>query len=81
MKSAGLHALSHSENEIKINDCDLCEFVVTSSDNNFNTNNQVLFTCVVINNYNNEQAFFFNYLFIQKKINTNLFCRPPPTFF
>jgi len=80
IKTIGLHALSHSEDEIDFNDCDLCEIVVNSNDTPFNINNQVLdIKPILINNYNKQPLFYYSYLFTRKQVDNALFCRPPPT--
>lgn len=78
IKTAGLHALSHSESDLTIDDCDLCEFVVTSNETPFNTTIQVL-SKPIITNYCNKPLPYYYYKFTQKEVNNTQFCRPPPT--
>lgn len=79
IKTVGLHALSHSGNELNINDCDLCELVIISNDINFTNVNQNFPESTITNNHSNYSSFYYNYLFAQEQINCALFCRPPPT--
>lgn len=79
IKTAGLHALSHSENDLNINDCDLCEFIVTSNNNLFTDDNQVYDKPIINSNYCSYTSFYYNYLFSQDQIDSLLFSRPPPT--
>ena len=79
IKASGLHALSHSESDFNFNDCDLCEFV-TSNDVPLNTNSEVIFEVILLKSYNSKPKSNYCYLFTKNKVNTTLFCRPPPTF-
>lgn len=79
LKTSSLHALSHSDNDFNIDDCDICEFVVTSNDTPFTTDIQIEVTPIVIQNFNNQTSFYYNYLFSKNQLDSSLFCRPPPT--
>lgn len=77
IKLAGLHELTHSDNQ-QDNDCEICEYVVSSNKTPFVANEQFVFKQPVLHNYDKQLFYEYSYQFVQNQIDNNLFSRPPP---
>ncbi len=77
IKSVGLHAFAHSDTEFD-NDCDVCEFTISSKKVPFIKNQQ--FELKELSEHNHQEKTFvaYTYQFTQQQIDNTLFCRPPP---
>jgi hypothetical protein len=78
IKTVGLHALSHSEEENIFSDCDVCEFVVTSDNSPFSPNEQISFEQPIQHYYNKQVFYEYAFQFVEDQIESSLFSRPPP---
>ena len=78
IKTAGLHTVLHSNDEINNNECDICEFVVTSDNSSHTANKQIIFEPLALHNYNIKIFYKYNFQFVQNQVDTSLFSRPPP---
>lgn len=78
IKTAGLHTILHSDDDLHSKECELCEFVVVSNDTPFTTDEQVSFEQPVQHHYNNHVFYEYTFQFVQDQIESSLFSRPPP---
>lgn len=77
VKFVGLHEFAHSEEEL-FEDCELCEYVVTSNKVSFVANESFVFEQVILLNLIEELPYEYSYQFTNNQIDNSLFCRPPP---
>lgn len=77
IKLIGLHEFTHSENE-HIDDCKLCEYVITSQDIAYTVNETFTIEVPIQDNFKKQLFDTYAYHFTQTQINNALFSRPPP---
>lgn len=78
IKLAGLHEFMHSDSE-KHHDCDICEFVITTNTTPFLATENFDFELQIALNFEDEIFYEYKSQFVQSKITSILFGRPPPT--
>lgn len=78
IKTAGLHTILHSDDDLHSKECDLCEFVVVSNNTPFTASEQISFEEPVQHNYNKHIFYEYSFQFVQDQIEISLFSRPPP---
>lgn len=77
-KLLALHSLSH--NSEHPDNCDICEYIITSNTTPFLASSTALYKEFIQNNYNKQPFYIYSHQFTQTKIDSNIFYRPPPTF-
>jgi hypothetical protein len=78
IKTAGLHTILHSNDDLDSKECEICEFVDTSNNSPHVANEQISFEPYIQHNYNNKVFYKYTFQFVQNQIDTSLFSRPPP---
>lgn len=79
IKLVGLHEFTHSENEL-FEDCEVCEYIVTSNKIPFITSEQTVCKQQFIqHNFNKKVAYNYSYQFTKTLIDKRFYGRPPPT--
>lgn len=79
IKFVGSHALVFHDDQ-HYEDCNLCEFIITSNSNPVTIDYQILVEHPTIqHNYNKQLFYDYSYKFVLNQITNTLFCRPPPT--
>ena len=78
IKTAGLHAVFHSNDDLNSNECEICEFVDTSNNSLHLESGQISFSTTIQHIYNKKVFYTYTFQFVQNQIDTSLFSRPPP---
>lgn len=78
IRLVGLHELTHSEDELS-EECELCEVVISSNTTAFFSNENFDFEEQIALNFEDEIFYEYKSQFVQSKITSTLFGRPPPT--
>lgn len=78
IKTVGLHAFIHSEDDFNNTECDICEFVITSNNSPYIASEQFSFEKPVQHNFDKQFFDEYSFQFTQNQLDTTLFCRPPP---
>jgi len=78
IKTAGLHTVFHSNDDLDSNECEICEFVDTSNNGPHVASGQISFTPPTQHSYNKKVSCTYTFQFVQNQIDTALFSRPPP---
>ncbi|CAM1344879.1 conserved hypothetical protein [Tenacibaculum amylolyticum] len=76
IKLVGLHILTHNDDHY--DDCEICEYVITSNKTHISTENFVSFEQQFFHDYNEQSFSTYSYAFITKYEHNELFSRPPP---
>ncbi len=79
IKLVGLHSLKHFEESDHKNDCDICEYALTSNKVPSIVDEPVGVEAFVIHNHGKPLFSRYSYDFTQNHIDSCFFGRPPPT--
>jgi hypothetical protein len=78
IKTAGLHTVFHSNDDLNTNECEICEFFDTSNNSPYLASEEISLASTVQHNYNNKVFYKYTFQFAPNQIDTSLFSRPPP---
>ena len=79
LKLVGLHSLDHFEETGHVNDCDVCEYVLTSNEVPFLPEEPTIVELVIAHNYYKKEFTSYSYMYTQHYIYSSFFGRPPPS--
>lgn len=77
IKTVGLHAFVHSEEE-KDESCNVCEYAFTLNKIPPINDEQIAIKPTIRHNYNKQLFYEYSYFFTKNYTGNTLFCRPPP---
>jgi hypothetical protein len=78
IKTAGIHSITHANDDLNSLDCDICEFVETSNNTPFTSVSQTSFEQPHQQSYYSKTVHTYTFQYVQNTVNTALFGRPPP---